>query len=130
MAAHQLRLVDREAASLYCCPSCTVRPAKKPQPEPLKILRSQDQQGATYALDHGSAKYLRDEYGGAIHLVPRLFIAHETASDYNQIRDDLKAQIAQILTGLSTDALEDLAPIFFIDPVTEKKITSWRPDRT
>jgi hypothetical protein len=53
-----------------------------------------------------------------------------TRPDYNQIRDDLKAQIAQILTGLSTDALEDLAPIFFIDPVTEKKITSWRPDPT
>lgn len=103
--------------------------AKKHQLEPIKIQRSVDQQGATYALDPSSVERLKRESPEGLHVVPRLFIAHETAADYNQIRADLKAQIAHILTGLSEDNLGSLAPIVFVDPVSEKQLASWSPAR-
>lgn len=103
--------------------------ARKKQPGGIKILRSVDRQGATYALDLDSVDRLREDYGKKLHIAPRIFIAHETASDYAEIRGALQPQIAAILTGLSEGEIEDLGLITFVDAVTEKPLASWRPDQ-
>lgn len=101
--------------------------AKKNQREPLIIHRSVDRQGATYALERRSKDRLREMFGPALHLAPRLFIAHETEADFAEIRGQIQPQIAAILTGLAEDRLSEVAPILFVDPVTEKELVSWSP---
>jgi len=92
--------------------------------EPLVIYRSVDGSGATYALDWRDRERLKKRFGEAVHLPPRVFIAHEheTEADEKSIREPLRCQIAQLLTGLSEERLMELGPIQFRDPVTERLI--------
>jgi len=103
--------------------------AKKAEPAPLIIHRSADREGATYALERHSRDRVREAFGKELHLSPRVFIAHETAADFENIRGALMPQIALILTGLAEDRLSQLGEIVFVDPVTEKELDSWRPGR-
>jgi hypothetical protein len=90
--------------------------------EPLVIYRSVDGSGATYALDWRDRERLKKRFGEAVHLPPRVFIAHETEADEKSIRQPLRRQIAQLLTGLAEERLMELGPIQFRDPVTERLI--------
>lgn len=97
-------------------------------PEPLIIHRSVDREGATYALDRRSRERLRKVFGDAVHLAPRVFIAHETNADFTTIHGSIQRQVAAILTGLGDERLAEVAPIVFVDPVSEKQLGSWSPD--
>jgi hypothetical protein len=55
-------------------------------------------------------------------LHPRVFIAHETADDYDSMYGDLAKQVVQLLTGLSVDRLQGLGGVIFQDPVTEEDV--------
>ena len=90
--------------------------------EPLVVYRSSDRTGATYALNLRVRERLRQQYGDAVHLPPRVFIAHETKDDYQRIHGSIRRQIVFLLTGLSEDRLAELGPIEFRDPVTEEEI--------
>lgn len=90
--------------------------------EPLVVYRSVDGSGATYALGWRDRERLKERFGRAVHLPPRVFIAHETEADEESIREPLRRQIAQLLTGLSEERLAELGPIQFRDPVTERLI--------
>ena len=92
------------------------------QAEPFIVYRSVDGSGATYALSRRFREHLKERFGHAVHLPPRVFIAHETEADYKSIHGSLRRQIVQLLTGLSEDRVKELGTIQFRDPVTERPI--------
>lgn len=90
--------------------------------EPLVVHRSVDRTGATYALDRRARERLRELYGSDRSLPPRVFIAHETGTDYERIHGTVRNLVVQLLTGLSEERLQALGPIEFVDPVTEQRL--------
>ncbi len=90
--------------------------------EPLVVYRSVDRSGATFALSRPTRERVRAEFGDAVHLPPRVFIAHETEADYRAIHGSIRRQVVQLLTGLDESRLAPLGPVHFVDPVTEQEI--------
>lgn len=87
------------------------------------ILRSVTRDGATYSLDPGSLDALRQRFGEAVHARSRLFLSHETRSDYESVHASIVPQVIQLLTGLSEDRLRtSFGEIRFLDPATEQEI--------
>ncbi len=95
--------------------------------EPLVILRSTDSDGATYALSATAPRRVRDRFGDAVHLVPRVYVAHADASDYAEIHGSTRGLIAQLLTGLAPERLGECGEIRFLDAVSERDLGSWSP---
>jgi hypothetical protein len=92
-------------------------------PEPIIIYRSVNHDGQTFGLAPSSRKRLREHFGeDRLHLHPRVFVAHETADDYDSMYGDLARQVVQLLTGLSPDRLQSLGGVMFRDPVTEHDV--------
>jgi len=89
---------------------------------PLVILRGVDRDGATYALEPRSLERLRRELGSAVHVRPRVFIAHETKADYEHVQGTIAPQIIQLLTGLTEERLIPLGGVTFRDAVTEQDL--------
>lgn len=90
--------------------------------EPIVIHRSVNRDGQTFALAARSRDRVRDHFGDKAHLHPRVFIAHETAADYDSVRADLAMQVVQLLTGLSPQRLDVVGGISFRDPVTDEEV--------
>jgi hypothetical protein len=103
-------------------------PTAQAQPkEQLVIYRSADLSGATYALSPQTRRRLRETFGDALHLPPRVFIAHDTEADLSSIHGSLRPQIVRLLTGLPEERLKKLGAVRFQDPVTEVDFGSWSP---
>jgi hypothetical protein len=90
--------------------------------EPIIIYRTVNRDGQTFALDHRSRKRLRGQFGDSVHLYPRVFIAHETLDNYEQLHGDLATQVVTLLTGVSEARLAELGGVSFQDPVTEEEL--------
>jgi hypothetical protein len=90
--------------------------------EPLIIYRSVNRDGQTFALDSRSADTLRQRLGAAVHVRPRVFIAHETLADHEQLHGSIVGQIVQLLTGLTEERLAPLGGVSFRDPETEREV--------
>jgi len=92
-------------------------------PEPIIVYRSVNRDGQTFALAPSSRNRLRELFGqDRLHLHPRVFIAHENADDYHSMYWDLRNQVVQLLTGLSSGRLQSLGEVIFRDPVTEEDV--------
>lgn len=96
--------------------------AARDLPAPLVIFRGVDRDGATYALEPRSLERLRRELGSAVHVRPRVFIAHETKADYEHVQGKIAPQIIQLLTGLTEERLVPLGGVTFRDAVTEQEL--------
>ncbi|MFY0542014.1 hypothetical protein [Nannocystis pusilla] len=90
--------------------------------EPIIIYRSSNRDGATFALDPGSLARLRSEFGEALHPRSRVFIAHETRDDDEQVQASIAGQIVMLLTGLPEQRLEKLGKVVFRDPVSDRDL--------
>lgn len=90
--------------------------------DPVVIHRSANRDGQTFALDPLSRRRVREHFGEQVHLHPRVFIAHETAADYDSMRVDLVAQVVQLLTGLSPSRLDELGGVSFRDSTTDGEV--------
>lgn len=86
--------------------------------EPLIVHRSVDGDGATYALDLRTRRRLKEHFGDAAHLPPRIYIAHETPEDSRRIHASIRERLVLLLTGLTEDALATLGEVQFRDAVT------------
>ncbi|MGH7268902.1 MAG: hypothetical protein ACREJ3_00600 [Polyangiaceae bacterium] len=89
---------------------------------PIVIYRSVNRDGETYALEPGSLDRLRKKLGAAVHVRPRVFIAHETKADYEHVHVDVAQQVVQLLTGISEERLRPLGGVTFRDPATEREL--------
>lgn len=89
----------------------------------IVVYQSTDREGATFALSRETREFLKRRFGDAARLSPRIFIARETQHDFEQIHGKLAKQLVALLTGLSTDKLENL-PVEFRDAVTRKLVSS------
>lgn len=90
--------------------------------EPIIIYRSVNRDGQTFAVEPLSLDRLRQSFGSQVHVRPVLFIAHETAADYNQLHGDVVAQVIQLLTGVSEAKLASLGGVSLRDPVTDEEL--------
>ncbi|AGP39208.1 hypothetical protein BE04_02970 [Sorangium cellulosum] len=90
--------------------------------EPIVIYRSINRDGATFALEPRSLDRLRATFGSAVRARDRIFIAHETRADYEEVQGSIAPQIVVLLTGLSEDRLRPLGGVVFRDPVSEKDL--------
>jgi hypothetical protein len=90
--------------------------------EPLVVYRSVDRDGATYALSRRTREKVGSAFGGAVHMPPRVFIAHATDEDYRAIHGSVRHQVVQLLTGLPEERLATLGEVRFVDPVTEQDL--------
>jgi hypothetical protein len=90
----------------------------------LQITQSSQRDGLTFSLNTKSELTLR-QLDPKVRLLPRVFIAFETAGDFQNYRGDLYEQIAQLLTQLSEEELkEKFGGYEVIDPVTGQKYYS------
>jgi hypothetical protein len=86
------------------------------------IYRSANRDGQTFELRPQSARILRDAFP-QVHRSPRIFIAHETLGDYEQMLGDFAPQVITLLTGVSEQMLAEKGfRISFVDPVTEREL--------
>jgi biopolymer transport protein ExbD len=90
--------------------------------EPIVIYRSVTRDGATFALEPRSLDRLREAFGAAVHARDRIFIAHETRADYEQVQGAIAPQIVALLTGLGEERLQSIGGVVFRDPVTERDL--------
>jgi hypothetical protein len=92
-------------------------------PEPFLIRATEDEEGTTYALDEGGARWLQ-----ALHLGmfahARLGVTHESKSDFQRLVGDLHAEVAQALTGLSLDQIETLGGVRIVKDSTGEEVWS------
>ncbi len=87
----------------------------------LQITRSTQRDGYTFSLNPQSTLKLH-EREPQIRPVPRVFIAFDTAGDFDSYRGDLYEQVAQLLTQLSEKELDErFGGYEIVDPVTGKK---------
>ena len=89
---------------------------------PIIIYRSVTRDGQSFALDALSMDRLREAYGDSIHVHPRVFIAHESVADYQQLQVRLANQVVVLLTGLSEARLDVMGGVSFRDPATDAEI--------
>lgn len=93
----------------------------------LQIDQSTQRDGYTFSLNPRSKQNLRDKEPN-IQPLPRVFIAFDTASDFQRERGDLYEQIAELLTRLSESELrEKFGGYEIVDPVTGQLLFS-RPN--
>lgn len=90
--------------------------------DPIVIYRSVNRDGETYALEPHSLERLREAFGHAVHVRPRVFVAHETRADYEHVAAAIAPQIVVLLTGLSEQRLEPMGGVIFRDPVTDRDL--------
>jgi hypothetical protein len=100
----------------------TAQPEVAREPAPIVIYRSVNRDGETYALEPRSLKRLREAFGQAVHVRPRVFIAHETRADHEHVAGAIAPQIVMLLTGLSEQRLEPVGGVIFRDPATEQDL--------
>lgn len=87
----------------------------------LQITRSTQRDGFTFSLNPQSALKLRQKEP-EIRPLPRIFIAFDTAGDFQSYRGDLYEQVVQLLTQLTDEELnEKFGGYEIVDPVTGKK---------
>jgi hypothetical protein len=91
-------------------------------PEPIVIHRSVNRDGQTFGLEPLSRQRVRDRFGDQVHLHPRVFIAHDSAADYESVRGDLAALVIQLLTGVHPERLDELGGVSFRDPATDDEL--------
>lgn len=90
--------------------------------EPLIIYRSVNSAGATFALELRSRERVRRAFREA-HVHPRVFIAHEPKADHHHVRADLVRQVAELLTGVALERLnQKFGSVALRDPVTEREL--------
>ena len=89
---------------------------------PIIIHRSVNRDGETFAVEHRSLERLRQALGTAVHVRPRVFIAHESRADYEHVHGSIASQVIQILTGLTEERVSALGGVIFRDPVTEQDL--------
>jgi hypothetical protein len=90
--------------------------------EAIVVYQSADREGSTFALSTAAKRVLRARFGGALHLAPRVFVAHETRADFQRLHGSLAGQIIMLLTGLSEERVAEAGAIEFRDPVTEQPL--------
>lgn len=102
----------------------SMEPMEAPQPEEkaIVIYRTINRDGETFALDPISAGLLRETYGDAVRLSPRVFVAHATRADYEHVHGEIAPQIITLLTGLSEERLSALGGVVFRDATTERDL--------
>lgn len=61
-------------------------------------------------------------FGPEVHGSPRVFVAHETKADFEQVHGHVATQIIQLLTGVTEKRLQRLGGVRFLDPVTEQEL--------
>jgi len=86
---------------------------------PLVVYRSVNRDGETYALEPRSLDRIREALGDAVHVRPRIFVAHETRADYEHMHGAIAQQVIQLLTGVAQERLQPLGGVIFRDPATE-----------
>ena len=90
--------------------------------DPIIIYRSVNRDGQTFAIEPMSLERLRQSLGREAHVHPRVFVAHESAADHDQLHGELVAQIVRLLTGVSEERLAFLGGISLRDPVTDEEL--------
>lgn len=93
----------------------------------IDVSRASD--GATFALYPLSSEYLRSLNPG-VRLWPRVFIARESMSDFQQLDVSLQRQVIQLLTGMSPERLHELGlQVDFFDVKQDSFIATFVPHR-
>jgi len=91
--------------------------------EPIVIHVSSDRTGVTFSLALTERRALERRLG--IRPSPRIFVAHETRSAFDEIHGSMLRQIVLILTGISEERLKELGTVEFREPVTERLLTNF-----
>jgi hypothetical protein len=88
----------------------------------LQINQSTQRDGYTFSL-HPRSQLDFKKKEPAVHPLPRIFIAFDTASDFQNQRGDLYEQVVQLLTQLSDQELrEKFGGFEIIEPVTGQRL--------
>lgn len=86
------------------------------------VYQSADRDGSTFELSPSARRLLQRRFAGALHLAPRVFIAHSSQADFERLHGSLGQQIIILLTGLTAERLQEVGAVEFRDPVTEQPL--------
>lgn len=92
---------------------------------PLVVAVSDDRSGTTFSLALAARRALEGRYH--VHPSPRLFVGHETRSEFENVHGPMLRQILLILTGLSEQQLRELGRAEFREAVSERVLAEWKP---
>lgn len=95
-------------------------PQSKALRGPIKIQASRSVRGTTYALDGDSRRALQAMFPD-VRVAPSVYVATETANDFEEVQGKFWKQIALLLTGLPTSKLKELGVILY-DPWSGKEV--------
>jgi hypothetical protein len=88
---------------------------------------SRGSEGVAFELYPLSGNYLRS-VAPDVHLWPRVFIARETESDFNQLGESLQAQVVQLLTGMPLQRLHGFGlRVEFVDVRSDELLATFDP---
>lgn len=91
--------------------------------DPIVIYRTVDRDGQTFAVEPLSLKRLRETFRDQVRIHPVVFIAHDTAANYEQLHGDVVNQVIQLLTGFSEAKLaEAFGGVSVRDSVTDEEL--------
>ena len=87
----------------------------------IKIYVNQQLDGCTYRLDPKSRGLLR---GRESHTEPvtSVFISYDTKTQFEWTHGSVWRHVAELLTGLTTEQLEALGPVVFVEPKDESTV--------
>ncbi len=89
--------------------------------EPLTILVGRQSDGCTYQFDLHSRRRLAAHEPGVVR-VPFVFVGYETQADFERSHGPLWSRIAQLLSGLSEEALRAEGGFTLYDPEREATV--------
>ena len=98
-------------------------------PEPLVVSCYADREGVTYGLDLATRRRLKQRFGEDVHTARRIFIAHETSPNFEEIHRPVRKQLILLLTGIAEDRLNELGAVEFRDPVTDDALARVEADQ-
>ena len=91
---------------------------------PLVVDVSDDRSGTTFSLALSARRALEGRFH--VHPSPRVFVGHDTRSEFEKMHGPMLRQILLILTGLSEQQLRDLGRAEFREAVSERVLAEWK----
>lgn len=84
----------------------------------IRVRVGQQENGTTYELAPKSRALLEEHFSTALPPASSVFISHETQTNLETVYGPVWRHVVGILTGLSSDQVEEIDEILFEDPRT------------
>jgi hypothetical protein len=90
----------------------------------IRIRVGQQKNGTTYELAPKSRALLEEYFSTDLPPASSVFVSHETQANFEAVHGPVSKHVIGILTGLSSEKLEEIDEIRFEDPKTNTTLST------